>query len=168
MKKWTKAAYHTANILLPLSESARMVRAGRHVASRLTEQTRQLMPVKDDLTDAPELTFDEAVTASGLSREVLMRRYLLGKRIWLAMFIVTVAIMLIMPLAFIASDIPATGMLLIRMASLEFMLAAFASLVFACALKNQYRFWQLQSSHLGTFAEWRSSRSWVIEILSWR
>lgn len=167
MKKLPKAVYRTANLLLPVWETSLIVKSARYAAGKHAERLGRLMPTKADMS-APVLSFDEAVSVSGHSREALMRRYQLGKRIWLSMFVLTVSIMLIMLLASIVSDIHATGMLIIRMASMMFMLAAFAGLVFTCALKSQYRFWQLQSSHLGTFAEWRSSRRWVVEILSWR
>lgn len=166
MKKWTKIAYHSANVLLPLSETARMVRAGRHVAGRHAEQIRRLFP-KRAAADARELTFDEAVAASGLSRERLINRYLLNKRVWLVLFALAVLPVLMLPAALLLADIPAPGLLAVRTASLVFMLACFAGLLFARAMKSQLHLWQLQSGRLGSFADWRTERRWLRDVFRW-
>lgn len=166
MKKWTKIAYHSANVLLPLSETARMVRAGRHVAGRHAEQIRRLFP-KRTAADVGELTFDEAVAASGLSRERLINRYLLNKRVWLGLFALAVLPVLMLPAALLLADIPAPGLLAVRTASLVFMLACFAGLLFARAMKSQLHLWQLQSGRLGSFADWRAERRWLRDVFRW-
>jgi hypothetical protein len=77
MKKFTRVTYHAANVLLPLSETARILRAMKYSGAKLAEQARRLKQVKDE--SATELlSFDDAVRASGQTREVLLSRYLRG------------------------------------------------------------------------------------------
>ncbi|WP_149543252.1 conjugal transfer protein TraX [Serratia marcescens] len=167
MKKFTKATYHIANVLLPLSETARILRAMKYSGGKLAEQARRLKQVKDEST-TELLSFDDAIRASGQTREVLLSRYLRSKRIWLLLFGGAALLALFLPVAMLISGIPFSGMLFGRTLSMSFMLAGFSGLMFVRALKNQYHLWQLQTRQLGTFAEWKSAGNWLRDIFSWQ
>lgn len=167
MKKLTKATYHAANVLLPLSETARILRAIKYSGRKLADQARRLKQVKDE--SATELlSFDDAVRASCQTREALLSRYLRGKRIWLLLFGGAALLALILPVAMLISGMPFSGMLFGRTLSMSFMLAGFSGLMFVRALKNQYHLWQLQTRQLGTFAEWKAAGNWLRDIFSWQ
>lgn len=169
MKKITKATYHAANVLLPLSETARILKAMKYSGMKLAEQARCLKQTKDEYESTTELwSFEDAVRASGLTREALISRYLRGKRIWLLLFISAALLALILPVAIPISGIPFSGMLFGRAMSMSFMLAGFSCLMFVRALKNQYHLWQLQTRQLGTFAEWKAAGNWLRDIFSWQ
>lgn len=167
MKKFTKATYHAANVLLPLYETARILRAMKYSGGKLAYQARRLKQAKDKST-TELLSFDDAVSASGQNREALISRYLRGKCIWLLLFGGAALLALILPVAMFLSGAAFSGILISRTLSLSFMLAAFSGLMFVRALKNQYRLWQLQTCQLGTFAEWKAAGSWLRDIFSWQ
>ncbi|MDN0112704.1 conjugal transfer protein TraX [Yersinia mollaretii] len=167
MKKFTKATYHAANVLLPLSETARILRAMKYSGVKLGEQARRLKQAKDEST-TELLSFDDAVRASGQTREVLISSHLRGKRIWLLLFVGAAMLALILPVAMILSGTLFSGILFSRTLSMSFMLAGFGGLMFIRALKNQYHLWQLQTRQLGTFAEWKATRNWLRDIFSWQ
>lgn len=167
MKKFTRATYHAANALLPLSETARILRAMKYSGGKLADQARRLKQVKDEsATDL--LSFDEAVRASGQTRDALISRYLRGKRIWFLLFISAALLALCLPVAMLISGVPFSGMLLGRTLSMSFMLAGFSGLMFVRVLKNQYHLWQLQTRQLGTFTQWKAAGSWLRDIFSWQ
>jgi hypothetical protein len=169
MKKLTKtkAAYYTANLLLPLSDVARIVRTARYALLRSAERLRRIKPVMAQ-DDAKVLSFGEAVAASGCTRDALMRRYLLIKRVWLSTFSVVFAGTLLLLAATLLAGVPVAGVLLMRVLSLMFMLSGLCGLLFALTLKNQFRLWQLARQRLGTFAEWRATGTWLQDIFCWR
>jgi hypothetical protein len=167
MKKIGKKAWFAANLVLPLWEAGRMVNAARYAAEKNAERFRRLWPEAAQ-REKEILTFDEAVTASGHSREALMCRFLLAKRIWLSMFVVAVSIVILLPVGTLLAAPPGSGVLLMRMFSLMFMVSAFAGMLFVCAMKNQFHLWQLLSQELGSFTQWRATGTWLKELFSWR
>lgn len=167
MKKVGKKAWFAANLVLPLWEAGRMVNAARYAAEKNAERFRRLWP-EAARKEIEILSFDEAVAASGHNRESLMRRYLLAKRIWLAMFVVAVSIVILLPVGTLLAAPPGSGVLLVRMFSLMFMISAFAGMLFVCAMKNQFHLWQLLSQQLGSFTQWRATGTWLKELFSWR
>ncbi|EME5107781.1 conjugal transfer protein TraX [Salmonella enterica] len=167
MKKVTKKAFFAANLVLPLWETGRIVNAARYAAKTHADRFRKLVPEKSS-SEEEELTFSEAVKASGHSRESLIRRYLLAKRIWLTMFVIAAGLVLLLPIATFSSGVPMSGVLMFRLLSMMFMLCAFAGMLFVNAMKNQFRLWQLACMELGAFAQWRASTAWVKEVFNWR
>lgn len=167
MKKIRKKAWFAANLVLPLWEAGRMVHAARYAAEKNVERFRRLWP-EATRKETKILSFDEAVAASGYSRESLMQRYLVAKRIWLAMFVAAVCIFILLPVGTLLTASPGSGMLLMRMLSLMFMIAAFAGMLFVCAMKNQFHLWQLLTRELGSFSQWRETGTWLKELFSWR
>ncbi|MNB70159.1 hypothetical protein D3C76_790950 [compost metagenome] len=167
MKKPGKKVWHAANLVLPLWEAGRMVHAARYAAEKNAERLRRLWP-EAARGKTETLSFEEAVAASGHSRESLMRRYLLAKRIWLAMFVAAVSLVILLPVGTLLAAPPGAGVLLIRMLSLMFMISAFAGMLFVCAMKNQFHLWQLVRQELGSFAQWRATGTWLKELFSWR
>jgi hypothetical protein len=167
MKKFSKTAYYTANLFLPLSDIARIARTARYALLRSAERLRRIKP-----TTAPDdekvLSFGEVVAASGCSRDALMRRYLLIKRVWLSTFSVVFAGTLLLLAATLLAGVPVVGVFLMRVLSLMFMLSGLCGLLFALTLKNQFRLWQLARQRLGTFAEWRATGTWLRDIFSWQ
>jgi len=167
MKKIGKKAWFAANLVLPLWEAGRMVHAARYAAEQNAERFRRVWPNKlKGNTD--ELSFDEAVVASGCSREMLIRRYLLSKRILLVMFLIASVFAILLPVGTLIAAGPGAGVLLIRSLFLTFTMIAFAGMVFAYAMKHQLRLWQLTTRELGSFAQWRATGRWVKDIFSWR
>jgi hypothetical protein len=167
MNKAKKVAWSAANIILPLSESARIMRAMKYSATLLTVRVRKLRIDRHASTDEI-LSFDEAVRESGMSREALISRFLFAKRLWLLLSVTAVTLALMLPAAILLSELPSSAGLLARTLSLSFMLAGFSGLAFARALNNQFHLWHLQTRQLGSFAEWKASGNWLRDILSWK
>lgn len=167
MKKLAKTTYHAANVLLPLSETARMLRAMKYSGAKLVQQARRLKQAKRE--SAMEiLSFDEAVRESGQSREALISRYLTTKRIWLLLSGTATLPAVMLPFAMLLPGVPFSGVLSGRILSMSFMLAGFGGLMFSRALKNQYHLWQLQTCQLGTFAQWKATGNCLRDIFSWQ
>ncbi|MGL4769466.1 MAG: conjugal transfer protein TraX [Plesiomonas shigelloides] len=162
-----KVAWHAANIFLPLSESARVLRAIKYSGSKLKERVssfkRNRRKNSDDI-----ISFDEAVSASGYSREVLISRYLTNKRIWLSLVVIATVISISIPIIGFSSGVFVSTVAICRALSMFFMLLGFGCLSFVKALVCQYRIWQLQTYELGSFADWKSTNHWFQDILSWK
>lgn len=167
MRKINKITWHAANVLLPLSESARIVRAMKYSGSKLAESARRLKQEKQ-IASNEILSFDEAIRVSGMSHETLIRRYLSTKRVWLLLLGVALFFIMLLPLAILLITGPVSDGLILRVISMDVMLGGFAGLAFARALKSQYHLWQLQARHLGTFAEWKATSRWLWDIFSWQ
>lgn len=166
-KKSKRIAWKTANLVLPLWETGRMIHAARYVAEKNAERFQRIWPEKARQNKSV-LSFDEAVAASGHSREVLIQRYLISKRILLVMFLLASGLALLLPVTTLATMGTGAGIVLVRMLSLTFTITAFAGMVFVFAMKNQLRIWQLTTRELGSFAQWRTKRPWLKDIFSWR
>lgn len=164
MKKATKYTYYAANLLVPLGETLRIGRAMKHAGMQLAEQARRLKLVSDKSSDE-EVSFEEAVAQSGYTREVLIKRFLRAKRVWLLIFSLATLLTTALPLSLFLPDIPLAG--IVRILSMMFMLAGFSGLMFVRALKNQFHLWQLQTGRLGTFAQWKNDRRWLRDTLGW-
>lgn len=162
-----KVAWHAANICLPLSESARVLRAIKYSGSKLKERVisfkRNRRKNSDDI-----ISFDEAVSASGYSREVLISRYLTNKRIWLSLVVIATVISISIPIVGFSSGVFVSTVAICRALSMFFMLLGFGCLSFVKALVCQYRIWQLQTYELGSLADWKSTNHWFQDILSWK
>jgi FlaA1/EpsC-like NDP-sugar epimerase len=167
MKKIYKVTWYAANVLLPLSETARILRTMKYSGSKLAEQARRLKQEKQTASNEI-LSFDEALRISGMSHETLIRRYLSTKRIWLMLFGVAVIFIVLLPFATLMVEGPVSGTLIVRVMSMAFMLVGFAGLMFARSLNSQYHLWQLQARYLGTFAEWKAAGHWLRDIFSWQ
>ncbi|MBP1039169.1 conjugal transfer protein TraX [Serratia fonticola] len=165
-KKPKRIAWKTANLVLPLWEAGRMIHAARYAAEKNAERFQRIWPEKAQ-QNKNVLSFDEAVAASGHSREVLIQRYLLSKRILLVMFLLASGLALLLPVTTLATMGTGAGIVLVRMLSLTFTISAFAGMLFVFAMKNQLRIWQLTTSELGSFALWRTKRHWFKDIFSW-
>lgn len=161
-----KITWHITNILFPLSESARIIRAMKYSGSKLAEQARRLKKEKKAVS-GEICTFDEVVSVSGMSHDMLIRRYLSIKRAWLLLFSITFLFIMLLPLAVLLTEGPVSDGLILRLISMVFMLSGFAGLMFARMLKSQYHLWQLQTRRLGTFAEWKATGHPLRDIFSW-
>lgn len=161
-----KTVYRTANLLLPLWEGKSVLKAVRYTLQKRAESAATLRLLKEEDT-ATELTFEEAVRQSGLTRPALMKRYLLRKRAWLMLMAIPVLIIAVLIVSLVATDIPLTGLMLLRPFSLLFMLLGFTGVLLTQALVCQFRLWQLQSGQLGSFITWRRSGSRLKDTLRW-
>lgn len=162
-----KVAWHAANIFLPLSESARILRAIKYSGSKLNERVSLLLGDKKENSD-DIISFEEAVSASGYSREVLISRYLTNKRIWLSLVLIAIVISISIPIIGFSSGVFISMVAICRALSMSFMLLGFGCWSFAKALVCQYRIWQLQTYELGSLADWKSTNHWFQDILSWK
>ncbi|WP_447874323.1 secretion/conjugation apparatus DotM-related subunit [Serratia fonticola] len=108
MKKIYKVTWYAANVLLPLSETARILRTMKYSGSKLAEQARRLKQEKQTASNEI-LSFDEAIRISGMSHETLIRRYLSTKRIWLMLFGVAVIFIVLLPFATLMVEGPVSG-----------------------------------------------------------
>lgn len=161
-----KTVYRTANLLLPLWEGKSVLKAVRYTLQKRAESAATLRLLKEEETTT-ELTFEEAVRQSGLTRPALMKRYLLRKRTWLALMLIPALIMAVLVFTLITTDIPVTGMMLWRPFSMLFMLLGFTGVLLTQALVCQFRLWQLYSGELGSFITWRRSGSRLKDTLRW-
>lgn len=167
MKKIGKKAWFAANLVLPLWEAGHLLKTARYAVKKNAERFRSLRP-EAFKNENDILSFEDAVAASAQSREALMRRYLLAKRVWLAMFVIAASLIILLPVSTLLFAPPGADALLMRMVSLLFMISAFASLLFVCAMKNQFHLWQLINREMGSFSQWQATGKWLNDLFSWR
>lgn len=161
-----KVSWRAASILLPLPEVRTIVRTLGYAGGKKVEQVKELRRRHREESSL-ELTFDEAVSASGRTREELTARFRLGKRLWLLLFFPAVIFTLALLSAVLVNAGTLDSLILWRAASMMFALTGFCALLFCGALKSQLRLWQLQRGQLGTFQEWRATGRWLVSTLSW-
>lgn len=161
-----KTLFRVGNLLLPLWEGRFMLRTASYAARKHQERLSRLRQTKDDAGNGAAMTFDEAMAASPHTEPVLLRQFLLKKRLWLILLALPVTMALILNTAFFtAGPLPPT--LLWRLLSLNLMLAGFAGLTLAKAVQSQFYRWQLQTRQLAPFSDWRRSTAWLKTTLSW-
>lgn len=161
-----KVSWRAASILLPLPEARTIVRTLSYAGGKKLEQVKELRRRHRE-EKTLELTFDEAVSASGRSREELTARFRLGKRLWLLLFVPAALFTLALLFAVLVNAATLDSLILWRAGSMVFALTGFSALLFCGALKSQLRLWQLQTGHLGTFQAWRATGRWLRSTLSW-
>lgn len=161
-----KSAWMGGNVLLPLYETRTVLRAITYAGSQKIHQIRQLRRTRKEEADV-EYSFDDAVAATGCSREALMQRYRFGKRLWLTLCLLCLLITLALFTSVAIHATSLTGSGWWRTLSLLFALSGFSALLFTGALKNQYRLWQLQTRKLGTFQAWQVETAWLRSIFRW-
>jgi len=161
-----KTVYRTANLLLPLWEGKSVLKAVRYTLQKRAESAATLRLLKEEETTT-ELTFEEAVRQSGLTRPALIKRYLRRKRAWLALMLIPVLIMAVLIFTVVTTNIPVTGMMLWRPFSMLFMLLGFTGVVFVQAMTCQFRLWQLQTGQPGEFMAWRHTGARLKDTLRW-
>lgn len=164
--KALKTLYYGANMLVPLTEGRRVVRA---MAYAITSQRDRLRSHRQARTaeNEQELTFDAAVKQSGQTVPALLGQYRLRKQVWLALGILPVLAAAVLDGAAFSAGFQ-YGELAWRLLTLNFMLAGFTGLTVVRAMQCQYRCWQLQTRQLGTFARWRRETRWLTSTLRFR
>lgn len=161
-----KYSWRAASLLLPLPEVRWVLRTLNYAGKKKMAQVKDLRRRYREEKDLA-LTFDEAVSASGRTREELTARFRLGKRLWLLLFIPVAIFTLALLFAVLVNATTLDSLILWRAGSMLFALTGFCTLLFSGALKCQLRLWQLQTGHLGTFQEWRATGRWLTSILNW-
>ncbi|MCT4709254.1 conjugal transfer protein TraX [Enterobacteriaceae bacterium H11S18] len=166
-----KGAWWAANIVLPLSD-ARYTASKIPAALNQFRRPRAVLPSTKTAESLPELSFDEAIAASGMSVETLAGIYLRRKRFYLVLFYLAIALVCLLL---------ATGMLAqvttpefwLRMATMCIFLLSAAALVFVSALITGWRLWQLRNRRLspperGVFTDFIADSRWLADTLSFR
>lgn len=161
-----KTAWYSGNILLPLFETRMVLRAFKYVSVKKLAQVRELRRLRKE-ENQQIYTFEEAVEASGRSRDELLARYCFGKRLWLMLFFPCVLISLLLMIVIVVHASELTEMGWWRTCTLLLTVMSFSALLFCGALKSAYRHWQLQTERLGTFQEWQATERWLHDIFSW-
>lgn len=161
-----QTVWYGGNLLLPLFETRMTIRAVRYLSVTKLAQIRELRRLRKE-ENQQYYSFDEALAASGRTREDLLARYCFGKRLWLMLFIPGTLLSLFLLAAMLAnaSDLKTIGWW--RTGSMLLVLTSFSALMFCGALKSAYRLWQLRTEKLGTFQEWRATGRWLRDTLGW-
>lgn len=165
--------YWLANLFIPLSDI-------RYTKNRIIPSfTKQLqrMRVAGKLIARhrrkPELSWQDAVAASGMDTDGIERLLLRRKRLYLAMAGIPVLLAVGLFLAVLASGIY-TFPLLIRVGVIIVVLTGLGSIPFLQALICTWRLWQLREHRVnteekGTFRDFRRETPWLrMTLFPWR
>ena len=172
LKRAGKGAWFGLNLLLPLSETRRMTttvgaswrshlkRAGKHVAQHAPTQEEK----------AEQLSFEEAVAASGETREGLRRRFYRRKCLSL-----TLTALPVMTVAGLLTLTALSGWhspwLLLRVGVICLALLALTALLFVKTMVCTWRLWQLREGRLspqerGGFMNFVAEQGWFVSTLT--
>ncbi|WP_202305913.1 conjugal transfer protein TraX [Dryocola clanedunensis] len=167
-----KGAWWAANIVLPLSDARYAV--NRIVPSVVNQfrRTRALLPSTEEADRLPELSFDEAIAASGMSVETLAGIYLRRKRFYLVLFYLAIALVCLLLATGMLAQVT-TPAFWLRVATMCIFLLSAAALVFMPALITGWRLWQLRNRRLssperGIFTDFIADSRWLADTLSFR
>ncbi|WP_387691530.1 conjugal transfer protein TraX [Photorhabdus sp. RM71S] len=171
--KLRTSLYYLANLFIPLSE-ARYTK--NHIVPSMVKQLQRIRVARKLLArhrHQPELNWQEAVAASGISLTELEHQQLRRKRFFLFMGSLPVLLSLGLFLAALLSGIY-NASLLIQVFITLFILLALASIPLLQALVCTWRLWQLREHRVsiqerGTFNDFRRDTPWLRMTLSpWR
>jgi hypothetical protein len=165
--------YFLANLFVPLSEA-------RYTKNRIIPslgKQLQRMRVASKLIARrrrqPELSWQEAVTASGMDIDAIERQQLRRKRLYLAMSGIPALLAFGLLLAVLASGI-STFSLLLRAGVITVVLLGLSSIPFLQAIVCTWRLWQLREHRVntgekGTFTDFRNETPWIrMTLFPWR
>lgn len=163
-------AYRGANLLLPLGEISSL---GKLTSRSLWNTVKRVGKLREMAQEEnrTQLTFDEAVAASGRTEAQLSRKFTYLKRLWwvvaLASAIITPLLLVMIALA--AHTLP--GATLIRAFTFVLIFGAIAAIATTRVVICQFRLWQLSNRRLtpedrGTFADFRRETDWLSRSLT--
>ncbi|MGC6233580.1 conjugal transfer protein TraX, partial [Hafnia paralvei] len=141
--------YFLANLFVPLSEARytknRILPSFRKQLQRM-RVARKLIARRRRL---PELSWQEAVTASGMDIDAIERQQIRRKRLYLAMSAIPALLAFGLLLAVLASGI-STFSLLLRASVIMVVLLGLSSIPFLQAIVCTWRLWQLREQRVNT------------------
>ncbi|TXE28349.1 hypothetical protein FOT62_21530 [Serratia marcescens] len=170
LKRAGKGAWFGLNLLLPLSETRRMATT---VSASWFNHLKRVG--RSDAGKAPDdvpaqLSFAEAVAASGQTRTVLQTRFYRRKCLSLALTALPVmAVAVLLTLTVLSGW--QSPWLLLRVGVISLALLALAGLLFVKTLVCTWRLWQLREGRLspaerGGFTDFVHERGWFISTLT--
>lgn len=164
-----KGLYYGANTLLPLSELRNMTQTIVDSASNHLKKTNpslvinRLRPSKvlEEKLKEPELTFEQALNASGCTIEELTQRFLGRKRMCLVIMTPLVLFTFFLVIALFVNG-AITGWLLAKAISYLCAMTAIIALLFTQAMIASWRIWQLKHKRAteldqGTFLDFKKT-----------
>lgn len=165
--------YFLANLFVPLSE-ARYTK--NRIIPSLGKQLQRMRVARKLIARRrrqPELSWQEAVTASGMDIDAIERQQLRRKRLYLAMSAIPALLAFGLLLAVLASGI-STFSLLLRASVIMVVLLGLSSIPFLQAIVCTWRLWQLREHRVntgekGTFTDFRNETPWIrMTLFPWR
>ncbi|OFS08562.1 conjugal transfer protein TraX [Hafnia sp. HMSC23F03] len=165
--------YFLANLFVPLSE-ARYTK--NRIIPSLGKQLQRMRVARKLIARRrrqPELSWQEAVTASGMDIDAIERQQLRRKRLYLAMSGIPALLAFGLLLAVLSSGI-STFSLLLRAGVITVVLLGLSSIPFLQALVCTWRLWQLREQRVntgekGTFTDFRRETPWIrMTLFPWR
>lgn len=165
-----RTSYRVANVLMPLGEIASL---GKLTSRSLWHTVKRVGRLRDLIREEKhtQLTFEEAVAASGRTEAQLGRKFLRLKRLW---WVVALAGALITPILLVMIVLAAhtlPGVTLIRAATFVLIFGAITAIAATRVVVSQFRLWQLATRRLtpedrGTFADFRRETDWLAQCLT--
>ena len=165
--------YFLANLFVPLSE-ARYTK--NRIIPSLGKQLQRMRVARKLIARRrrqPELSWQEAVTASGMDIEAIERQQIRRKRLYLVMSAIPALLAFGLLLAVLASGI-STFSLLLRAGVITVVLLGLSSIPFLQAIVCTWRLWQLREHRVntgekGTFTDFRNETPWIrMTLFPWR
>lgn len=171
LKRAGKGAWFGLNLLLPLSETRRIATTVGHSWHRHLKRVGTLtpQPAPDD-TGPEQLSFEEAVAASGETREGLRRRFY--RRKCLSLTLTALPAMVVTALLTVtALSGWHSAWLLLRVGVMSLALLALSALLFVKTMVCTWRLWQLREGRLspqerGSFMNFVAEQGWFISTLT--
>ena len=165
-----RTSYRVANVLMPLGEMASL---GKLTARSLGQTVKRVARLREGIREEKrtQLTFEQAVAASGRTEAQLGRKFRHLKRFW---WVVALAGALITPLLLVMIVLAIhtlPGVTLIRAATFVLIAGAIATIAATRVVVSQFRLWQLSTRRLtpedrGTFADFRRETDWLAQCLT--
>lgn len=165
LNRWVKPL----NWLLPVGESWSVLTSVAGSAKTLWRRYKAaLQERREREANLPELSYAQALAASGTTQATLLARYTRLKRLWLSFSALPVACAALIGGALLVTPLPATAPVVLRTLLLGCMLTALFAALFVQAVKCEYRRWQLREQRVslsehGTFNDFIRERPWVKE-----
>lgn len=165
--------YFLANLFVPLSE-ARYTK--NRIIPSLGKQLKRMRVARKLIARRrrqPELSWQEAVTASGMDIGAIERQQIRRKRLYLVMSAIPALLAFGLLLAVLASGI-STFSLLLRASVIMVVLLGLSSIPFLQAIVCTWRLWQLREQRVntgekGTFTDFRHETPWIrMTLFPWR
>lgn len=165
-----KTSYKVANVVMPLGE---VVSIGKHTTRSLAQTASRIGRLMETTKaeKKTQLTFDQAVEASGRTEAQLNKKFLRLKRFW---WVIALAGVICTPLLLIMILLAAktlSGVTIIRAVTFVLIFAAITAIAATRVVMSQLRLWQLHTRRLtpedrGTFNDFRRETNWFRQCLT--
>ncbi len=169
-RKTARIAVSVINLLFPVRDIARIVMTAPKPLLMTLRRTREVF--HQQAKEQADLSWAEALAASGCTEAALARRYRRSQWLWRAVMWGSLLVSLMLLTLVIGSWTTLSAFEVLRSVSFLFVLLSLTLLSFVKAMEATFRRWQLLSRRVsiaenGTFRDFKAENAWIRQTMGY-